>query len=55
MVSNKKPPAQGRRTVAVRLIADLHRRAKIWAARNDISIQDVFKEALDEYLKKRGA
>ena len=33
---------------------DLHRRAKVQAAREGISLKELIKRALIEYLKKKG-
>ncbi len=41
--------------VPVRIPAALRQRAKIYAARAGSSLQDVLTEAVEEYLKKRGA
>lgn len=42
-------------TTTARLSREIHKRAKVYAAQNDMDVQDVFDAALDEYLKKRGA
>ncbi len=43
------------RNVAVELPEQIRRRLKMFAATADKSIKGVVNEALDEYLKKRGA
>jgi predicted HicB family RNase H-like nuclease len=40
---------------SVRIPSDLRKRAKIFAATQDLSLASVLSAALDEYLKKRGA
>lgn len=55
MASKKKTPPAQSDTTTVRVGRDVHRRAKIYAAHQDMEVQDVLTEALDEYLKKRGA
>lgn len=42
-------------TRTVRLDAEIHRRAKVYAAQHDMDVQRVFAAAVDEYLKKRSA
>lgn len=49
-----RPGSQAETTTA-RVSRDKHRRAKVYAAQNDLDVQEVLDAALDEYLKKRGA
>ena len=42
-------------TITARLAKPAHRRAKIYAAIHGMDVQTVLTEAVDEYLKKRGA
>lgn len=50
-----KRPQKPDKTVAVRLSTELHRRAKVYAASAGATLQDVFREALAEYLKRKSA
>lgn len=52
------PENQGGTTtkvVSVRLLVELHRRAKRYAVDHDDSLQGVIAKALESFLKKRGA
>ena len=37
--------------VTVQLEDDLHKEVKVWAAQNEVSMNDVFVEAIKAYLK----
>ena len=37
--------------VTVQLEDDLHKEVKVWAAQNEVSMNDVFVEAIKSYLK----
>ena len=37
--------------VTVQLDDDLHKEVKVWAAQNEVSMNDVFVEAIKAYLK----
>ncbi|MFD8851553.1 hypothetical protein [Streptomyces sp. NPDC059604] len=39
---------------SARVRASVRRRAKVYAAANDVNLQDLMDEALDEYLKRHG-
>lgn len=51
-MATKPKPAE--RVTSLRMPSDLRSRAKVWAAKNDTSLQAVVVAALEEYLKKRG-
>jgi predicted transcriptional regulator len=46
------PPAK---VTSLRLDPDLHERARILAIKTKSTLQAIVNEALDEYLKRRGA
>lgn len=52
-----EPPAPKRapKVTSLRLDGDLHRRARHYSIENSVTLQAIVNEALDEYLKKRGA
>jgi hypothetical protein len=56
-MERKKAPALGQKRKSTSLAIDpvLHRRAQHFAIDNGKRLKDVFNEALEEYLKKRGA
>lgn len=37
--------------VTVQLEDDLHKEVKVWAAQNEVSMNDVFVEAIKSYIK----
>lgn len=39
---------------SARVRASVRRRAKVYAAANDVNLQDLMDEALDEYLRRHG-
>ena len=41
--------------VTVQLEDDLHRQVKVWAAQNDISMQELFVEAIKTYMEQAAA
>jgi hypothetical protein len=43
------------KVTSVRIPTDLRKRARVFAAEHDLTLQTVATEALLEYLKKRGA
>ena len=43
------------KNIGVELLDPVRRRLRVYAAAQDITIKRVVNEALDEYLKKRGA
>ena len=51
----RKPPVEATKTIAVDLRESVRKRLRIYAAAHDVKIKTVVNEALDEYLKKRGA
>jgi predicted HicB family RNase H-like nuclease len=57
MTAKKKGPKQPENgpVTSVRIRAGLRKRAKVFAATQEISLSAVLESALDEYLKKRGA
>lgn len=42
-------------TRTVRLDAETHRKAKMYAAEFEMEVQAVLKQAVDEFLKRKGA
>jgi predicted HicB family RNase H-like nuclease len=53
--ASRSAAAGSRKSTSLAVDPELHRRARVYAAQNDRKLQDVFNEALEEYLKKRGA
>lgn len=52
----KKPiPPKREKALAVRLPPELRQRTRVYAVKTEKRIQDVVAEALEEYLRKRGA
>lgn len=55
------PPSAGAETeeqrvnFGARVRQSVRRRARVWAVQNDRELQDLLDEALDEYLRARGA
>ena len=49
------PEAEERVNFSARVRASVRRRAKLYAAGHDVSLQDLVDEALDEYLRRHGA
>ncbi|MFJ8957334.1 hypothetical protein ACIRO1_45315 [Streptomyces sp. NPDC102381] len=47
--------SEERTNFSARVRVSVRRRAKLYAAGHDISLQDLVDEALDEYLKNREA
>lgn len=43
------------KVTSVRVDAETHRRARIYAAVHGTSLQEILGAALDDYLKKKGA
>ncbi len=52
--TNKEEPESGSRHIvtSLRIVEDLHEKAKIFAIRKKTSLQAIVNEALAEYLKK---
>lgn len=42
----------GLKRVTVQLDDDLHRQVKLWAVQNDVSMNDIFVEAILAYMKQ---
>ena len=40
--------------VTVQLEDDLHKQVKVWAAQNEVSMNDVFVEAIKAYIERNG-
>lgn len=54
--ATKAPAAKDTaRNVGVELLEPIRRRLRLYTAAQDITIKRAVNEALDEYLKKRGA
>ncbi|GAA1377210.1 ribbon-helix-helix domain-containing protein [Streptomyces beijiangensis] len=49
------PPAEDKVLISGRVRASVRKRMKIFAAKNDVNLQDLLDAALDEYLTKRKA
>lgn len=49
------PEAEERVNFSARVRASVRKRAKLYAAVHDVSLQDLVDAALDEYLSKRDA
>ncbi len=55
MKKKDQPTNRALVTLAVRISPELRRRVRVHCAEMGSDIQDVVREALEEYLKKRGA
>jgi predicted HicB family RNase H-like nuclease len=49
------PEAEERTNFSARVRVSVRKRAKLYAAGHDVSLQDLVDAALDEYLRKRNA
>ncbi|WP_328974003.1 hypothetical protein [Streptomyces sp. NBC_00239] len=49
------PEAEERTNFSARVRVSVRKRAKLYAAGHDVSLQDLVDAALDEYLSKRNA
>lgn len=54
-MASKKPTEPAPALVSVRISKAIRTRVKTYAAKTERDMQQVLDEALDEYLKKRGA
>jgi hypothetical protein len=54
-MADKKRNGVPARKTAVLLDGHLRQRLRLYVARSDLKIKAILNEALDEYLKKRGA
>ncbi|MFF1399405.1 hypothetical protein ACFVZD_37105 [Streptomyces sp. NPDC058287] len=49
------PESEERANFSARVRVSVRKRAKLYAAGHDVSLQDLVDAALDEYLRKRNA
>ncbi|MGO4417193.1 hypothetical protein AB4Z54_00050 [Streptomyces sp. MCAF7] len=49
------PELEERTNFSARVRVSVRKRAKLYAAANDISLQDLVDEALDDYLRRHNA
>lgn len=54
-MAEKKKNGPAPRKTAVLLDGQIRQRLRLYVAKSDLKIKAIFNEALDEYLKKRGA
>lgn len=52
---NAQQPDEERTNFSARVRTSVRRRARLYAASQDVSLQDLMDAALDEYLSRRGA
>ncbi len=50
-----KPKAPSNDTTTARFSRQAHKRAKVYAAQHDMELGDLIDQAIDEFLRKRGA
>ena len=50
-----KAPKAPRATKSIKIYADIHHRADVFASREQRKLQDVISEAVDQFLKKNHA
>ena len=53
--TSKAPAGKGKENLTARVDAEFKKRVGRYSVDYDIDIQDMIKDALDEYMKKKGA